>query len=48
MFYAKVSQLLQSKTGINLFDFEVDSIKEPCWDNMGSLNWLGEQIKLFK
>ena len=34
MFYAKVSQLLQSKTGINLFDFEVDSIKEPCWDNI--------------
>ena len=48
MFYAKVSQLLQSKTGMNLFDFEVDSIKEPCWDNMGSLNGLGEQIKLFK
>ena len=48
MFYAKISQLLQSKTGMNLFDFEVDSIKEPCWDNMGSLNGLGEQIKLFK
>ena len=29
MFYAKVSQLLQSKTGMNLFDFEVDSIEEP-------------------
>ena len=26
MFYAKVSQLLQSMTGMNLFDFEVDSI----------------------
>ena len=26
LFYAKVSQLLQSKTGMNLFDFEVDSI----------------------
>ena len=24
--YAKVSQLLQSMTGMNLFDFEVDSI----------------------
>ena len=26
LFYAKVSQLLQSMTGMNLFDFEVDSI----------------------
>ena len=26
LFYAKVSQLLQSKIGMNLFDFEVDSI----------------------
>ena len=30
MFYAKVSQLLQSKTGMNSFDFELDPIKEPC------------------
>ena len=26
LFYAKVLQLLQSKIGMNLFDFEVDSI----------------------
>ena len=48
MFHAKVSQLLQSKTGMNFFDSEVDWIKEPCWDNMGSLNGLGEQINIFK
>ena len=38
LFYAKVLQLLQSKIGMNLFDFEVDSIGT-MFRKYGIINW---------